>query len=136
MSNVYIKLGGGVGNQLFQIACGYNYAESTNKNLIIDTSNWSASQGSNPLKYKDNLYKNFTFGTPTGNYTSVNEQRFNFTEIPYHEGDVVLSGYFQSFKYFQNKADKFINKLDFSTFENWKSKLTIKNIKYCHLMLA
>lgn len=108
MSNVYVNLVGGVGNQLFQIAAGYAYSRKYGKNLCIDSSRWAGSQGSHPDTYKHNIFQNFLYSsvhhkTPT----TIIEKRFNYDELPYHKGDVVLSGYFQSLKYFQEYAEDF-----------------------------
>jgi hypothetical protein len=113
MSNVYVSLVGGVGNQLFQIAAGYAYAKTYNKNLVLDTTRWTGSQGKHPDTYKNTLFKNFTFTTHhPRQHTEVFEKRFNFDPLPYFKGDVRLNGYFQSFKYFEHYKDEFLNLLE------------------------
>lgn len=109
MSNVYVSLVGGVGNQLFQIAAGYVYARTYNKNLILDTSRWTGSQGKHPDTYKNSLFRNFMYSShhPRG-FTEVFEKRYNFDPLPYYKGDVRLNGYFQSFKYFEHYKDDFL----------------------------
>lgn len=113
MNDCYVNVIGGVGNQLFQIASGYAYSKKYNKNLIINTSNWAAGQGSNPLIYENTIFKNFKYGVCiNGNVTRIQETRFNYTELPFIKGSVSLNGYFQSLKYFENVKDEFISLLN------------------------
>lgn len=111
MSKVYSNVCGGIGNQLFQIATAYVYANSYDKELRIDVSNWTASQGRNPLEYKDNIFKNFKYGSPTAELKRTILEEVGYSPLKYIEGDVSLSGYFQSWKYFNNYVDEFIEKL-------------------------
>lgn len=113
MSNCFASVCGGIGNQLFQIAAGFSYAKKHNKKLFIDIRNWNASQGANPLTYKDNIFKNFNYNFfSVENATDFSESEFNYKEIPFYESNVVLHGYFQSLKYFENDKDEFIDKLN------------------------
>lgn len=113
MSNVYVSLVGGVGNQLFQIATGYAYAKTYNKNLLLDASRWTGSQGKHPDTYKHTLFKNFTYSSyHPRQHTELFEKRFNFDPLPYYKGDVRLNGYFQSHKYFKEYEEEFLKLLD------------------------
>lgn len=137
MDNVYVNLAGGIGNQLFQIACGYAYSVTYSKNLVLDASGWTASQGSNPLNYKDTFFKNFKFGKAPQQATTISEKHFNYSSLPNVQGDVILSGYFQSFKYFSDYANELISKFDFSEFEKWKTKIDIQpNFVGVHVRLG
>ena len=111
-SNCYVNVIGGLGNQIFIIAAGYAYARRHGKNLIVNDLNWGAGQGNHPSMYKSNIFKNFQFGSITSNPTVISEKRPNYDELPYIEGDVVLSGYFQSLKYFEYCKDEFIKLLE------------------------
>lgn len=111
-SNCYVDVIGGLGNQIFIIAAGYAYAKRHGKNLIVNDSNWGAGQGNHPSGYKSNIFKNFQFGSITSNPTVIAEKRANYDELPYIEGDVTLSGYFQSLKYFEDCKDEFIELLE------------------------
>ena len=114
MSNCYVNVMGGLGNQLFQIAAGYAYAKKYDKKLIINPSRWNAGQGNNPLSYKDTIFKNFEYGTYyTRDVIGIHEKRFNYDELPYHLGNVSLNGYFQSLKYFEDVKDEFVSMLNF-----------------------
>lgn len=121
MTNVYVNLVGGIGNQLFQIAAGFGYANKYNKNLVLDSSRWAGSQGNHPDTYKHNFLTDFVFSsvhhrTPT----TIIEPRFNYDELPYHKGDVVLSGYFQSSRYFEEYAEGFKKMLNFDKYKNFQ----------------
>jgi hypothetical protein len=117
MNNVYVTLVGGLGNQLFQIATGFEYAKKHNKNLLLDDSKWTishASPGKRPETYKKTLFKNFRFSSQHNTTpTAIYEKRFNYDELPDEKGDVVLHGYFQSEKYFSEYAEEFKSMLDF-----------------------
>lgn len=113
MSKCYINLSGGIGNQLFQLATAYSYAKRTNKELLINTQNWSASQGSNPNIYKDNIFQKFVFKDYLDENIKIisEKEEFKFDELPNHDGDVILNGYFQHKKYFEANISEFISML-------------------------
>lgn len=113
MSNCYINVKGGLGNQLFQIAAGYAYAKKYDKKLIINPTKWNAGQGNHVLSYKDTIFRNFEYGTPiTRDVVEYHEKKFNYDEIPHYPGNVALNGYFQSLKYFENVENEFISLLN------------------------
>jgi hypothetical protein len=112
----YIKLKGGLGNQLFQVAAAFAYSKKHKTELYLDASEWHGSQGKNALEYKDTIFKNFTFddGYPRSIFL-YNEPRFNYDEITRPECDqpcMKLEGYFQSLKYFEDYKDEFIEMLN------------------------
>lgn len=111
MSDCYVNVCGGIGNQLFQVAAGYTYAKKYNKALYINVYNWTASQGKSPLEYENSIFKNFNYCSIPTEVTPINEKEFNYTELPYHDGDVFLNGYFQSLKYFEDYKNEFIDNL-------------------------
>lgn len=121
MRDVFVNLAGGLGNQLFQIAAGYAYSEYFDRELRIDTSKWSGHQGQHPLKYKDNLFKNFTFcGYAFRDYVNWVDPQFNYTPINDSDRNVIfLNGYFQSLKYFEDCADKFKHLLVLPEVDTW-----------------
>lgn len=112
MSKCYIDLMGGVANQIFQVAAGYSYAKKYDKDLVLNPSNWHATQGNNSLFYRDNLFKNFKYGFTDYNSEMYSEKRFGYDPIPYFEDSVALNGYFQTLKYFENDKDEFISLLN------------------------
>jgi hypothetical protein len=128
MNSCYVNVIGGVGNQLFQIAAGYAYAKKHGKKLIINPYNWFAGQGTNPLVYKDTIFKNFEYGNYSENVTPIQEKRFNYDEPPFIEGSVSFNGYFQSLKYFEEYKDEFISLLNLPEVDvlpKWGNNLNI-----------
>jgi len=114
MSSVYIKTIGGLGNQLFQVAAGASYAYATAKGFYIDDSQWFGHQGVSCAEYKHNIFQNFKYKeSPTENCYTLKEKKFNHSIIPYYKEDVILSGYFQSLKYFTDYPQEFKNTLVF-----------------------
>lgn len=96
------KLQGGLGNQMFQIAttqalalrngdiCGFNFNQC-----------FTPLQGNPSSKYRDNVFKEIR---EINNYNFkhlYNEPRFGYEQIPYFP-DLLLNGYFQSEKYFND----------------------------------
>lgn len=106
-----IKLQGGLGNYMFQIACAYAYALNNNKKAIF-TIDDSMVGHKHITNYKDNILSNVEL-IPTKNYNNFSfykEPNFHYTDIPIINGSVYLDGYFQSEKYFK-KQEAEIRKL-------------------------
>lgn len=112
MSACCIRVIGGLGNQLFMIATAFAYAKRFGKDLIVDDTKWFAGQGNHPNAYKSNIFKNFQFGPTPADHTVVREKRHNYDELPFVEGNVLLAGYFQSLKYFDDYKEEFISLLN------------------------
>lgn len=102
MSNCYANVCGGVGNQLFQVAAAYTYAKRYGKDFFIDCSRWHASQGTNPLQYENTIFKNFQYRVGKEFNPELLEEGSSYSPLREIEGDVSLSGYFQSWKYFED----------------------------------
>lgn len=113
MNKCYVQLLGGLGNQLFQIACGFAYSKKHNKELYLYTGGWTAHQGKHPMQYEHTIFKNFKFcSSLEGQIQEYNESKFNYIEIPKYDGNVLLSGFYQSLKYFNDFKDEFISLID------------------------
>ena len=92
-----VIVNGGFGNQLFQIAMGINYAYVNNMRLEL-------SMVTNNVRpyYWDSLLKHYsTFITPPTSGIMYNETAFSYKEIPVYDSDIIIKGYFQTSKYFQ-----------------------------------
>jgi len=108
MEIVSIKLMGGLGNYLFQIATAYSIALRDNKTLICDTNDILRIH--QPYtKYLDNIFNKINFSSELQNLNNVDEVDFTYNEIPKIDGDLKLNGYFQSEKYFINHRGDILN---------------------------
>lgn len=105
------NLKGGLGNQLFQIAavCGLAFENNDVFGFNFDNC-YTPLQGFKSSKYKNSIYRNILSINSLSN-NIYNEPCFEYKKIPY-SGDVVLDGYFQSEKYFDNYKDNIINLFD------------------------
>lgn len=111
MDNVTVKLQGGLGNYLFQIAATYAYGIEYNKIPIFNHLN--AIRVHKPIMdYRSTILSriNLTETINYNGYTRYIEKTFNYDEIPSIDGNVILEGYFQSEKYF-NKYEEQIKGL-------------------------
>jgi hypothetical protein len=99
------RLKGGLCNQMFTIAAAYNIADSIGSELAINYSiPHVGGQGSSPLKYKDNFYKNIK-STDVIPKNTFNEPDWSYSSIPAVD-DSLLDGYFQSEKHFSTRSEK------------------------------
>lgn len=99
------KLQGGLGNQMFQIATAHALAlRNDDKSCFTLDSCHTPNQGFTASKYKDNVLSkvlNVPNFVPSKTYL---ENGFSYSEIPYGE-NLMLYGYFQSWKYFKDCKD-------------------------------
>lgn len=122
--SVYIKLSGGLGNQLFQYATGKALSIKNNCNLIIDTYWYSSipngstkrsiliNQLNTRAAYIDsNGHPNSLINPPTINIIKklyknrITKEKGHFTYTPeiFHKSlPIYLDGYWQSYKYFNH----------------------------------
>lgn len=121
------KLMGGLGNQMFQISCAVSLAKSNNETYGFDFENcYTPNQGYKSSKYLDSIFKNLP-NVKNFNFKNIyHEPKFSFSKIPYQK-NLLLSGYFQSEKYFSENKD-FIKSLfvfDNMYFEKIKNLFTL-----------
>lgn len=117
------SLQGGLGNQMFQIATTVALSLRNNTSYeinlnICDTPN----QGRNANQYSNTIFKKLN---KSNNYKFINfynEPNFNYNEIPY-QPDLLIRGYFQSEKYFEDYKNNIKDLFHFSD----EYKLIIKN---------
>ena len=98
---VSIILQGGIGNNLFQIACAYAYSLKYNKELVLVNEKIGIVHNSLDT-YKNNILSkvNFVEKYDVSKFKVYNEPEFHYTEIPNIE-NAYLYGYFQSAKYWE-----------------------------------
>ena len=117
MNIVSVRLQGGLGNQMFQIATAYAYGKRFNfKPKFSFTNCVTVHQGFSSQKYLDNLFVRLESLSPTEiNFPHYfKESNHSFTPIPKYNNNLFLDGYFQSEKYFKDSKTelKDIFKLD------------------------
>lgn len=98
MSEFYVHLMGGLGNQLFQIAAGVSYSMRTGRRLVIS----SETEGGRPTYWNSFLENCAKYIGPKAAKKIWNEPHFHYREIP--NGVDGLNGYFQSSRYFTDVA--------------------------------
>jgi hypothetical protein len=111
LMSVIIKTYGGLGNQIFQLAAAYTYAEINNLKLVISTERLSTDRPT----YWDSYLSFFNAYLYNGDITDAVEwiqpgnKSTTFVQIPTKYHNILLEGYFQSYKYFAPMADKIRN---------------------------
>jgi len=104
---------GGLGNQLFQIFTLISYSIDTKKIPVLTFSDKSPSVTSRTT-YWDSVFlsfKNF-YSLVHGTRIQLNDA-FVYTELPNIDGNVILEGYFQSYKYFDENFFQIKSLLNF-----------------------
>ena len=112
-SIVSVYINGGLGNQLFQLATAFSYSIKSNKKLIFKYSddlpnlyNLKRKSYWNTLfSNKLNVIKNDDF-SKIKFLTFYEKNNYKYNIIPLTESNLILHGYFQSFKYFDNENTK------------------------------
>lgn len=97
-----VKVYGGLGNQLFQIATALAYCQKTNKSLEL-----FPCDGNRRTYYWNSLLARFAdsvINEIPNSFPIYKELGFSFKEIPYFDGNIILDGYFQSSKYFKQSC--------------------------------
>jgi len=154
---IIVRLSGGIGNQMFQYACGRAISLQLNTKLALDHSFLEDKTYKPDFTYRD--YALDVFGiqnkiSPSElrklglemayiyplkaklslkrilkGYTYYQEKGLNYDEnIPLKSAKLYLSGYFQSEKYFKQAADKIRNDFAFPPVQNERNKLLLTKI--------
>ena len=99
------NLQGGLGNQMFQIAATYALSKENNENFGFDFDRcYTPQQGKTSNHYRNNIFKNIP---EVKNYNFkffYTEPKFSYEKIPFIK-DLLLTGSFQSVKYFESYKD-------------------------------
>ena len=112
-SIVVPTLKGGLGNQMFQISTAYAYSRDNNISFGINYGlPTTRVQGNGPETYQDTLYSNI-YATSEVPEQTYNEPDFSHSSLP--QGTrLIIDGYFQSPKYFDNYKDSIGDLFTFS----------------------
>lgn len=105
---IFPRLTGGLGNQMFQIAAAIGLAERLGCGWACpeDMENHHG-QGNPPDHYRSNLFRNLRFVRP-GAHGLIREYRWRYQwiRIPKLEADWMMTGHWQSPKYWEHCAAK------------------------------
>lgn len=107
-SYVTPRLQGGLGNYLFQIACGYALSLRDNKNFVCFLDLVHQIHSNTDL-YFNNIFRNIKFSEKEITFPLYSEPHFHYKEIPYTKESIKIDGYFQSQKYFLNYIEEIKN---------------------------
>ena len=121
-----VRLKGGLGNQLFQIAAAKSLALSKGGDLTIDMNTVGAPSElshNKPQFYLDNIFRNIKVEPKAAEAELYNESHYHFQELPKWD-NICLHGYFQSEKYFKEHESEIrtMLKADQKTEEHLQSK--------------
>lgn len=115
-SSVSIPIFGGLGNQLFQIFVVLAYAIRYDKNPVFKSEIIDLTR---PL-YWNGFFKNLQCYISNRNlkfFHKYIENSFGFNEIPKFNSDLMLDGYFQSYKYFENEYQDILKQIQIEDFK-------------------
>jgi len=106
MEKIAVQLQGGLANNLFQIAAAYAYGLEHGKTPFFP--DVSTCVTFNPLSsYSTNILRNVSLSPLINEYPKVyNESGFHFNKIPEVKGNLFITGYYQSEKYFSNYKEE------------------------------
>ena len=130
---ISVDIMGGLGNQLFQIMTAFAYSKKYRNPLIIKRESHSPS-----CTYRNVYWNNFLEGLQKYlinrniDLPIYNEKSFEYNELPKisENDDIKLSGYFQSYKYFDEYKSEFLTEIDWCAKKNEvKSKITDVNLE-------
>lgn len=127
-----VRLKGGLGNQLYQIAAINSFCKDNNYKFFIDYGiRFGCGQGKHPSTYKDNLYKNFETKTinPDEKFKLIQETNFRYTPFTKTDDNVVYDGYFQTFKYFEKYKNELNDWFNFNSDLTGKIQQKLDSIK-------
>lgn len=123
------NLCGGIGNQLFQIAATHALCLRNNDICGFDFKACNTqAQGFKAIKYKDTVFSDVP---QLSNYNWQNyyiEKKFSYDKIEYKK-DLLLTGYFQSEKYFEDYKQEIINLFNLSRVEEIKHMINSIKIR-------
>jgi hypothetical protein len=135
---ISIFLQAGLGNQFFQLFTAIAYAIEHNEKLVIPTMKWD--ERDRP-PYWDSVFKKLAGALDAnlkpGSLPRLMEKRFQYDLLP-KQTNVILFGYFQSYKYFDKHFDNIFKKLNLKMEQEMiKTKyLTIKETISLHFRIG
>jgi len=114
---IIIKLKGGLGNQLFQVYGGVSYALNESKEYRFDDSLFK--ETTNRKTYWDNIFSVFKSRILNDvHFTIVRESGFEFCKINDNMDNIILDGFYQSYKYFSENFQRISNIIQINNLKN------------------
>lgn len=110
--NVSILLSAGLCNQIFMIFACISYAIDNNLKFNLFSKKEKTTNGT--TTYWENLFNNLKENV-IEDFENIDKTRiykepcFEYKQIPMTKNEIILSGYFQSYKYFKNNYEKIID---------------------------
>lgn len=98
-------MSGGLGNMMFQIAAAYGLSKSVGQQLVLNP-NHVGTLHRPPLAYKDTIFKNIKTAEGSYDFYIIKEESFAYKRLPSSIRNILLDGYFQSYKYFEHCQDE------------------------------
>jgi hypothetical protein len=139
---ISVEYCGGLGNQLFQIYTALSYSIKYDRKVILRKSDTSPSITFRTT-YWDTflkglqgfLYDGAEYGKKVRECKSFSERDFMFTELPEVKENILLKGYFQSYKYFEHNVKEInellsINNMRKDVYKKYKHMYDFKNKTY------
>ena len=138
-SNIIIYPGGGLGNLLYQFFYGYVVSKQVDSNLMffINTNYWRGDMNNHSI-FSSCLFLNESL-INTNAYTRLNEKNSYYDPLDIKPNtNYILSGYFQSYKYFISHIYE-IKKILFNNikkkYEEIKNDFKLKHINNANLCM-
>ena len=107
---ITVKIHGGLGNQLSQIASIYSFASDHNDECAFNFNVPCINQGNSPIVYRDTVFKKLKDLPPWWKAKSFyKEPNYGFNNIPYNKSGMLLHGYFGNIKYFDHRREEILS---------------------------
>lgn len=129
-------LAGGLGNMMFQLAAGYALSMETNNKFFIHPHEIGGMVHKHPTTYLQNIFKKIKVLDESKSFEEVSHTVFHFEPIKASGyKDILLSGGFQSYKYFEKYAKDIQDLFSYSpdTASSLQSKYSTKNKVSIHV---
>lgn len=102
---VISSLGGGLGNMMFMTAASLGVSAKYNHTAKFYDNHYGILHGT-PMSYKDTVFRNIPLlEHDLSQVVPVSERSYHYTPLDIPNDNVILNGYFQSYKYFEHCKD-------------------------------
>lgn len=105
-------MAGGLGNMMFQVAAAYALSKEFGHKLLLNP-NHVGTLHRPPLDYESTVFKNIKVLDKTMDFYKATQDSFNYEKVILPHKNILLDGYFQSYKYFQQYENEIRNLFDF-----------------------